>query len=121
MVDLNSYVSKKPTYKAFLKQVEKYDDLADQINKKDKHDADALYWALDGERPQIAQWLIDNGAEANTDGVYAAAQRGYFDIMKHLVDQGAPIDKHFSVGGFTPLIAAMAGIAIGVGGKPLIR
>jgi len=106
MIPLIKYIQERPDFESFEKYVTGYEDLATEINKKDNTNSDALYWALDGQLDEVAMWLLENGAEANADAVYAAAQNGNYDAMKILVEKGAPVDEYFAVGGFTPLIAA---------------
>ncbi len=105
MISLGEYVYEKPNFNDFLSYVSKYEDLPGQVNKKYKGEC-PLYWALDGELGEVAAWLLDNGAEANANSVYAAAQRGFFDVLKRLIEMGAPYEEYFAVGGFPPLIAA---------------
>jgi len=105
MIPLAKYIQEKPNFDSFIKYVRNYEDLTSEI-KETKHNGDALYWALDYELDEIAMWLVENGAEANADAVYAAAQRGNYDVLKIMIEKGGPIEDYFSPGGFTPLIAA---------------
>ena len=70
----------------------------------------ALHYATISDKPDMVKWLLENGAEINTnsDGrspLHIAAVRGNLQIVKHLLDYGAHVDTSDSFN-FTPFSLA---------------
>lgn len=78
------------------------------LNEKDANGASPLYWALDGNKEDIALWLIEENANAGTEELYAAAQRACPQAFEKLLKKGIAFDEPFVVGQFTPLLAAVS-------------
>jgi ankyrin repeat protein len=78
------------------------------LNEKDAAGGTPLYWALDGNKEDIALWLIEQKVDSGTEELYAAAQRGCPQAFEKLMALGIAFDEPFAVGKFTPLLAAVS-------------
>lgn len=78
------------------------------LNQIDASGAPPLYWALDGNKEDIALWLIEENAVVGTEELYASAQRACPQAFQKLLKKGIAFDEPFRVGHFTPLLAAVS-------------
>jgi len=94
-----------------LKQIAAAD--ADAIHRHSPDGFAPLHLACFFNQPEVATWLLENGADANAVStnpsalcpIHSAAAIGAADIVQTLIDHGADVNRK-QAGGFTALHAA---------------
>ena len=69
------------------------------MNAKDEYGKSVLYWCIEKEKLEIAEYLIgeevDVNTKTNTDGmtpIILASEKGYLALVQQLIKQGANIE-----------------------------
>lgn len=52
-----------------------------------------LICAIDNDRPEIMEWLVENGCPLVPWAIASAAQQGSLDVIKYLRQKGCPWDS----------------------------
>ncbi|KNE66968.1 hypothetical protein AMAG_11441 [Allomyces macrogynus ATCC 38327] len=74
------------------------------LSKRDENDRTSLHWACSGSRPEVAEWLLKDGADANAADdsgwtpLIIAASVGSAPLVNLLVAHGADVNRQNETG-----------------------
>ncbi|KAJ3372468.1 hypothetical protein GGF31_001909 [Allomyces arbusculus] len=74
------------------------------LNKRDEDDRTPLHWACSGSRPEVAEWLLKHGSDANAADdsgwtpLIIAASVGSVPLVNLLVAHGADVNRQNETG-----------------------
>ena len=96
-----------------LARVKQFIESGTDVDTRDKVGCTPAYWALSVGQKEIAEYLLDQGADIKVKQgrtlLHQASKAGFVEIVKSLIAKGADVDAR-SDRGDTPLkIAALAG------------
>ena len=90
------YLLRFACYNGNMDAIIKLMDLGANLNQTDAKGEAALFFSVSAYQPETVSFLIDNGAVASgyngEKAALEAAGKGYFDILKILIGNGANVD-----------------------------
>ena len=85
--------------KNILREIDDPQEKSDVMNSIDEYGKSVLYWCIQNEKLETAQYLIgekvDVNSKTNTDGmtpIILASAKGYLALVQQLINKGAQID-----------------------------
>jgi len=100
LIDKDSHLSSfhRAAFRGDLPKVETAIAEGTDINTRDEREWTPLFWAVSGDQPDVAAFLINRGADVNatdenvTMPLYYAALHGYMEVAQLLIAKGASVN-----------------------------